>query len=1138
MIHRGRDQNRGTYNSGSRGGTAPRHYQEEHPGRPTGHTQGPYGDMLAGIDEEEDYGEFMHESGMIEQYRKRIKELEIEVERLNGKISELHGELNGYEIERQDMMDKYENYIDRLEDEIEKLKHIENMVEKLQADKEFHEKEIEKTRKIKEMLQNQLNNYSETGALKEMKNKMNILKEQNDRLKRLNRAAGDGTEVLKLRNELKTMSEQLKFLEKERNLLQEGNDNLEMELNKVRSRSKQAGMRGEGDLRERERVFQAEKEQLENNVEKWKRLCDELERDKEELQAKLGAGNRKDGLLNSINFESNLLDDKAGKGADGKKKQDLAVVNELEEELRRAKNDLENFTFEKKNLEKENEILKNKNQDYENDIENLREEIWKLKKDIEKGGSKKNEEMRELEYELEEKKNDLEEMESKLRGKEKEVRKLKKSLEENKRKLENIPSQPEKLLDSGIEEELNDVKKENKKLKRKISKLEDEKKNLENLQEKKNPFADSFGGAENLASSNNPEIENQLKEANEKIDLLKEQNKKFSEKCQQYKTKVKKLKNELRGGISQSNGENVFNGSFCIDPTKKKSPFANLGESEVIEDRIIEEPQIVEKKIQKPTKAKPQEIKEREKIIEDLKIKIFLLAAENDRLRGEDQLLQNIKIMKNNPLVSNLKKQLNDPVLRQRSSIRSSNNPSKRIIIHPSGFNPSSPSEKKIIKRTVIRSPSPSSHPSSRYMPPVQTQVFTRSPSKKSNHASPASNHPRPHYPSVKNSRVSNYPSFGGSPNQKVLFSNYLPVNKFSSNQPIYTKNQNNQNPQMMKTKNWQNSMMAKVIASSPNRDRTGDLVSEINEVVSRYSPNKKKSVNERSRSPSPINFQNPLKMEYNDKGFKPDRQPDFSLGNHQNPKKFLSSKNRPEMVLQNPLKKSYDKQPLNTQNQGVPFVKITHEMNQNPILSKPVNYLESNNPHFVQNSNLKSPARKMKVDYGSPKRFNKGFKDPTKSDFGRFTYNENRRPPDENSNNTGMIQGQPVFNKFPTLTKKRKPKKGISKLSSNLPPLSPKMARGDPEIMKKLGNDDDVGYVLNNVYQPENYQYRGGGIADEGDEQMIPQPKKISSLKNSNLSYGTTPISNPGGVHPYGEEGYFGDIEMGGGKIPPSFGH
>ena len=44
-------------------------------------------------------------------------------------------------------------------------------------------------------------------------------------------------------------------------------------------------------------------------------------------------------------------------------------------------------------------------------------------------------------------------------------------------------------------------------------------------------------------------------------------------------------------------------------------------------------------------------LNKKQREIDDLLLRIFLVAAENDRLRNEDQLLHNIKALKNNPLL-------------------------------------------------------------------------------------------------------------------------------------------------------------------------------------------------------------------------------------------------------------------------------------------------------------------------------------------------------------------------------------------------------------------------------------------------------------------------------------------------------
>lgn len=104
------------------------------------------------------------------------------------------------------MITEYEEYIDSLQDELEQYKAIESLVKKLQGEKEFLEEEIEKVRKIKAMLENQINNFSESDTIKDLKKQMQILVEENKRLKRLQKASEEAGDAAKLRNELTVMS--------------------------------------------------------------------------------------------------------------------------------------------------------------------------------------------------------------------------------------------------------------------------------------------------------------------------------------------------------------------------------------------------------------------------------------------------------------------------------------------------------------------------------------------------------------------------------------------------------------------------------------------------------------------------------------------------------------------------------------------------------------------------------------------------------------------------------------------------------------------------------------------------------------------------------------------------------------------
>ena len=137
------------------------------------------------------------------------------------------------------MIREYEEYIDSLHDELEQYKSIETLVKKLQGEKEFLEEEIEKVRKIKAMLENQINNYNETDAIKELKKQMEILVEENKRLKRVNKAAAEAGDATKLKNELTVMSQQLEYLEKQRNLLENDKDGFLDEIKRLRQKEEQ-----------------------------------------------------------------------------------------------------------------------------------------------------------------------------------------------------------------------------------------------------------------------------------------------------------------------------------------------------------------------------------------------------------------------------------------------------------------------------------------------------------------------------------------------------------------------------------------------------------------------------------------------------------------------------------------------------------------------------------------------------------------------------------------------------------------------------------------------------------------------------------------------------------------------------------
>jgi hypothetical protein len=162
--------------------------------------------------------------------------------------------------------------------------------------------------------------------------------------------------------------------------------------------------------------------------------------------------------------------------------------------------------------------------------------------------------------------------------------------------------------------------------------------------------------------------------------------------------------------------------------------------------------------------------------------------------------------------------------------------------------------------------------------------------------------------------------------------------------------------------------------------------------------------------------------------------------------------------------------------------------MHQNPILSKPSeSTFKPMIPMRPTSSYSKPNAQLLGLNYGA--QYN-----PTGTSYG------NR----ENHNPSGgySLSNPHNFNQHPTLSKNRgklpgQSRAGLSHLSGKLPHTQ----------------DEPVAYVLNNVYQPKGAESQAPSESDI----MIPQPKKDNSLKNSNLSYGTNPISNHGG-HPFAD--------------------
>ena len=222
------------------------------------------------------------------------------------------------------MITEYEEYIDSLQDELEQYKAIETLVKKLQGEKEFLEEEIEKVRKIKAMLENQINNYNETDAIKELKKQMEILVEENKRLKRLNKAAAEAGDATKLKNELTVMSQQLEYLEKQRNLLENDKDGLLDEIKRLRQKEEQytalksTYAENQADILEKKRIWEQEKIDLLSQVSNWKKMCDNLETEKNKLGKQLFEKNNEASFVRShivdLNFNQSNLQGNQTKG--------------------------------------------------------------------------------------------------------------------------------------------------------------------------------------------------------------------------------------------------------------------------------------------------------------------------------------------------------------------------------------------------------------------------------------------------------------------------------------------------------------------------------------------------------------------------------------------------------------------------------------------------------------------------------------------------------------------------------------------------------------------------------------------------------------------------------------------------------
>lgn len=101
------------------------------------------------------------------------------------KIHELEDKIASMMLERDKMINDYEAYIDKLTIEKEELKGLEGLVKRLEAEKEFLEREIEKVRSIKLMLENQLSAYNEHAEIQRFRSENEKLKEDMKRLKHL-----------------------------------------------------------------------------------------------------------------------------------------------------------------------------------------------------------------------------------------------------------------------------------------------------------------------------------------------------------------------------------------------------------------------------------------------------------------------------------------------------------------------------------------------------------------------------------------------------------------------------------------------------------------------------------------------------------------------------------------------------------------------------------------------------------------------------------------------------------------------------------------------------------------------------------------------------------------------------------------
>ena len=229
LIHQGtgdslENSSRGTGGYDSGRGTAPIQVEENNFGRPTANTH--RGNLLDDISEEGMNSSVEENNEELENCKRRIHQLEIEAQKLNKIIAEQNGDLDANNLEKDKMIVEYDEYIDRLQEEMDQYKATEGLVEKLTAEKEYLEEEIDKVYKIKEMLLQQLNNQDESVKLQEVREKNSLLAEENQRLKRLAQATGDVGENAKLKNAIKSLEKQMNFVQKENALLKQENDDL------------------------------------------------------------------------------------------------------------------------------------------------------------------------------------------------------------------------------------------------------------------------------------------------------------------------------------------------------------------------------------------------------------------------------------------------------------------------------------------------------------------------------------------------------------------------------------------------------------------------------------------------------------------------------------------------------------------------------------------------------------------------------------------------------------------------------------------------------------------------------------------------------------------------------------------------